>query len=427
VLAAALENGISQSKPYSSKPGRFTLPGGQSWSVKNSTEGNGGRPMALREATAKSVNAVFARLVLDVGADKVVATAKKMGITSPLDAFPSIALGGLRIGVSPLEMASAYGTLANEGQHVEPMAITKITDASGKILDVAKIQPQQVISRTTAYLVTDILKNVIRSGTGRRANIGRPAAGKTGTTQNYHDAWFAGYTPQLSTAVWVGYSNKQKPMYSVHGMKVAGGTFPAQIWARFMSSALAGKPREDFDRPTKGLIQVKLCVESDKLARSYCPETYIATFTPKQKPTQLCDIHTTPPPVTVPSFTGLRDTDAIYLAEKMGFAVAKTYQQVDKNPGIVVSQSPKAGSVAKQGDTIALTITMLKPPLPKVPDVTGMSRGDAEGNLSRAGFVVIIKEQPGDPSQLGKVLSQSPQSGTAQSGGSTVTIVVGSQ
>lgn len=423
VLATALENGISQSKTYSSSPGRFAMAGGKWWSVKNSTEGNGGKPMALREATAKSVNAVFARLVLDVGADKVAATAKKMGITTPLNPYPAIALGAME--VAPLEMASAYGTLANDGVLNPPIAITKITDASGKILEVAKSQPKPAIGRATSYIVTDILKGVIRGGTGKRANIGRPAAGKTGTTQNYHDAWFVGYTPQLSTAVWVGYSSKQRPMHSVHGIRVSGGTFPAQIWASFMRLALSGKPRTDFTVPVRGLVQVRLCTESDKIARSFCPETYIGSFLPKQKPSQLCDIHRTPPPVMVPSFAGLTENNAVNLAGKMGFGVSKNYQLVDKNPSIVVSQSPKAGFVAKLGDVISLTITTLRPPLPKVPGVLGLGKNEAESLLSKAGFVVIIKAQAGDPSNSGRVLAQNPAQGTAQSRGSSVTIIVG--
>lgn len=423
VLVTALENGISQNKSYSSSPSTFRLSDGRSWRVRNATEGTGGGMMQLRSAMAKSVNAVFARLVLDVGADKVVRVAKKMGITSPLDPWPAIALGGLRIGVSPLEMASAYSTLSNGGLYNKPIAILKITTPSGRLLYTPKIAPKQAISPATAYIATDILKGVIRSGTGRRANIGRNTAGKTGTTQNYHDAWFVGYTPQLSTAVWVGYADKQIPMRNVHGIRVAGGTFPAQIWASFMRNAMSGLGWAEFPRPSRGITQVKLCLESNLRAREYCPQTYIASFAQKQAPSKLCNIHTTPPPVTVPSFVGLSKTRAENLARESGLKIFKKYQSSSNKQEIILSQSPKTGRIVNFNSTVTLVVSV---PPQKIPSVVGMSLKIAESTLSKLGFVVVVEEKtaPG-PAKVDKVLSQSPAAGEYRNKGSAITIVIG--
>ena len=144
-------------------------------------------------------------------------------------------LGGLTYGVSPFEMASAYGTLANQGKYVPPSIIIKVTDATGKVLYEHKPTGKQAISAGVAYTVTRILEQNVLYGTGTRAQLDRPAAGKTGTTEDWSDAWFCGFVPQLSTAVWVGHPEARVSMTNVHGIRVAGGTFPAEIWHKFMS------------------------------------------------------------------------------------------------------------------------------------------------------------------------------------------------
>jgi penicillin-binding protein 1A len=149
--------------------------------------------------------------------------AHRMGITSYLNDDPAIVLGGLTYGVSPLEMASAYGTLANRGEHVSPTIILRIKDSRGKVIWEAHPKRSQAISAGVAYEVTRILQRNIASGTGTKADIDRPAAGKTGTAQEYYDAWFCGYTPHLSTAVWMGHPEAQIPMVDVHGIQGDGG------------------------------------------------------------------------------------------------------------------------------------------------------------------------------------------------------------
>lgn len=291
VLAAALEEGVPPEKRYESAPALIELPEGGTWNVSNATEGSGGGLMTVRDATVHSVNAVFARLVMDIGAEKVATTAADVGIVTPTGENPAIALGGLRRGVTPLDMASAYGTFANHGVWMEPMAIGKVTDSSGRLVEAEQPVSSAGVTARTARLVTDILQQVIERGTGTGADIGRPAAGKTGTTQTYRDAWFVGYVPSLAASVWVGYPRRQRSMADVHGIAVKGGTFPAMIWARFMRKALAGVRPVPFAKPGVGLVRAKVCTESDFLATRRCPDTVFAQFARGTQPTTRCRIH----------------------------------------------------------------------------------------------------------------------------------------
>ena len=250
-LAAAIEMGVDPATTYyMSMPLELTVPGStEKWKVKTYS-GQGYGISTLLQATLRSDNTVYAQLALDVGADRIVDVAHRMGVTSYLNADPAIVLGGLKYGVSPLEMASAYSTLADNGVHVEPTIITEIKDATGKIIWKANPKRTQAISAGVAYAVTDILQQNVQSGTGTKAQIGRPAAGKTGTTQDNGDAWFCGYTPHLSTSVWVGYPDKVIPMNDVHGIAVTGGSFPAIIWQKFMNVADRNYAQSNFSVPS---------------------------------------------------------------------------------------------------------------------------------------------------------------------------------
>lgn len=365
VLATGIENGFSPSKVYPSSPTVIKLPG-KDWYVRNATEGRGGGQMTLRQATIHSVNAVYARFMMDVGPKKVVEIAKKMGITAPLDPYPAITLGGLRYGVSALEMASAYSTLARGGDYIQPTAILKITTSDGKIIENNKPIRKPAISALTAYLVTDILKDAILYGTGRRANFGFPAAGKTGTTQNYHDAWFVGYTPYYSCAVWIGYRNRQMSLRNIHGFgRVAGGTLPAIIWRRFMEKAHRGLAYKDFPRPKKGVVEVKICVESGLRATEYCPKTTWGIFIRGKSPVKFCDIHKGIP---VPNVIGKKSRQATSILQSAGFKVNPV---LEYHPavaaGLVFSQSPAAGTKAKAESIITIYVSKGKPPAPPPP------------------------------------------------------------
>lgn len=250
VLAAAVEEGVDPEKTYyMSKEIDLPMPGGGApWHVQTYDFHYYGIS-SLKEAMLRSDNTVYAQLVMDVGPEKVRDLAERMGIKSYIAANPSIALGGLGQGVSPLEMSSAYATFSNLGKYTEPIAITRVEMPDGKIDYEAKPDPKKAISEGAAYVVTEVLEANIQGGTSSGANIGRPAAGKTGSTENLQDAWFVGYTPDLATAVWIGYPDKQIPMTNVHGGSVWGGASPATIWKNFMLVATEGTPVKDFPKP----------------------------------------------------------------------------------------------------------------------------------------------------------------------------------
>jgi penicillin-binding protein 1A len=269
VLAAALEQGIRPDKRYGSSPTTLRYGPGNSLSWKvNNFDGVGHGVISLRQGMIGSVNGVYARLVLDVGPSNVVDAAHRLGIRSKLDAIPSIALGGLRLGVTPLEMASAYSTFANMGVHMPAHGVARALGPDGKtVFDERKLKGTQAIDPGVAYTINDVLQDVVRKGTGRRAQIGRPLAGKTGTSEEFHDAWFVGYTPDLVTAVWVGYRRGQISMRNVRGVSVVGGSFPSQMFRSFMSFALADVPPHTFEVPTGSFVTVVLGYGRDCVAR----------------------------------------------------------------------------------------------------------------------------------------------------------------
>ncbi|MEK6277820.1 MAG: transglycosylase domain-containing protein [Actinomycetota bacterium] len=238
VLTTAIKRGVDPySTFYTSKPLELDTTEWGHWSVVTYGESYSGT-MDVAAATLASDNTVYAQLDLDLGPEEVAATAKSMGITTELDGIPAEGLGGLRLGVSPLEMSDAYATLASGGIHHPPIAIRKVEFPSSRVDHPEKPEGDRVLTEAQAYEVTKILNNNITGGTGTGAYTGCSGqAGKTGTTDNFNDAWFAGYQPNLSAAVWVGYPNALIEMSSVHGVSVAGGTFPADIWNNFFVNA----------------------------------------------------------------------------------------------------------------------------------------------------------------------------------------------
>jgi penicillin-binding protein 1A len=249
VLTTAIKQGIDPySTYYTSKPLNLDLPKWGHWEVHTADEGYLGR-VNLQQATVASDNTVFAQLDLDVGPKDVAETAHSMGIVSPLDGIPAEGIGGLRVGVSPLEMASAYATLAAGGIRHDPVAIRRVVLPSGRTERPNRKPPRRVVSEAVAYEVTRLLHDNITEGTGTAAYTGCSGqAGKTGTTDRETDAWFAGYQPNLATVVWVGYPQSNAiEMTSVHGITVFGGTFPAEIWHGVYSGGEV--PCEEFEKP----------------------------------------------------------------------------------------------------------------------------------------------------------------------------------
>lgn len=253
VLAAAFAKGVSPSKTYPA-PNEYRIPGceGDKCTIGN-YEGASFGTADLRRATWKSINTVYAQLINDVGIKETAEMAKKLGIRSAWESprFHGISYSLGVLDVSPLDMASAYGVFAARGLRAAPTPIVKVVDAEGRTLeDNFGDRAERVLDEVVADNVTDVLKGVITSGTGGRADIGRPAAGKTGTAQAYRDAWFVGYTPTLSTSVWIGNAEKPTPLTNIRGVRnVAGGTIPAQTWHDFMGPALEGVKVTEFSEP----------------------------------------------------------------------------------------------------------------------------------------------------------------------------------
>jgi penicillin-binding protein 1A len=252
VLTAAIRAGVDPNRTtYVSKPLKINDPdaGVLDWEVQTYSHSYSGT-MTIKSATLASDNTVYAQLILDIGPKKVCQTAKDLGIKTKLDCYPAEGLGGLRLGVTPLEMANAYATLAAGGVRSEPKAIKRVVFPDGKSEDLGKPERKRVLTDGQADAVTQILEANVLGGTGTAAQIGCPAAGKTGTTDNFNDAWFVGYTPHLSTAVWVGFPDAQVSMEATRIGSVAGGTWPAMIWHDFMTTA-HGDNCDDFPAPTE--------------------------------------------------------------------------------------------------------------------------------------------------------------------------------
>jgi len=220
----------------------------QPWDVHNNADETAGT-MNLIDATANSVNTIFAQLVTQVGPSAVVRMAHRLGIQSNLDSVCSITLGTQA--VSPLEMTTAYATLADRGVRHDAQAVESVRTAAGQVVPFTQTKPHVAVSQEIAAEVTYALEAVTQKGTGTSAALSRPIAGKTGTAENYVDAWFCGYVPQLATCVWIGYPHREQPMNYVEGYApVYGGTIPAAIWHDFMNSALAHTPIQNFVTPT---------------------------------------------------------------------------------------------------------------------------------------------------------------------------------
>ena len=215
---------------------------GRVWLPSNYGESTGG-VASVTTAMAKSYNCAFVRMGLKVGLEKVTDMARRLGITSPLDDVPAMTLGTEE--VHPLDMASAYGTIANDGLRHQPYFVERVLDRNGKVIFEGPDAGEQVVDVNHARIATQIMRSVVSGGTGTRASVpGRQVAGKTGTSQNYENAWFVGYTPQLATAVWMG-----SPVGNVPMGGVTGGSYPAAIFGAFMRAALAGAPVENFKAP----------------------------------------------------------------------------------------------------------------------------------------------------------------------------------
>jgi penicillin-binding protein 1A len=428
VLAAALKAGISPTTTLVSRP--VVIPaGGRLWEVHNYENSYLG-PINLATATTESDNSVFAQLTRLVGPANVVRAARSLGITSPLRAYFSIGLGAQ--GVNPLEMARAFASLANGGSRIDgtlfgnrPRAVEQVV--SGKSVDRNRPRPRRVLSPEDDAIETSMLEGVVREGTGRAAALpDRPAAGKTGTTENYGDAWFVGYTPQVVTAVWVGYPTRLRPMLTeYHGGPVAGGTFPAEIWKAFMESAdayLHATP-EQFSSPVYPYAAAKRVVWRNgvlRLDNGICRFAEEIVYFAGHGPSTTADCK--PNEVEVPRVIGqkLRAAEQRLagqpLTPELVYKPAKPKQRVD----IVIDQFPKSG-YASSFDKV--TLVLAKPLHGVVPRVVGLPLREATAKLRRLGIrPVIAAHTDGRP---GHVVWQAPMGRIAAAPGLEVKLGVG--
>ncbi|CUU01708.1 penicillin-binding protein 1A [Candidatus Thermokryptus mobilis] len=292
VYTVAIDNGYSPAYQLLNQPITIIMANGERWTPSN-FDGTFGGKVTLREALKMSINVVAVRVLQELAPiNQVIDYAHKMGITTDIPPYESIALGTAE--VIPLQLTSAYGVFANDGIYVEPVAILRIEDRFGNVIEEAKPEKRVVISPETAYIITDILEDAVNSGTGTRVRqfFHLPCAGKTGTTQEFADAWFIGYTPNLVAGVWLGFDDRRITFGGTFGQ---GGRAAAPMWGRFMKYVYddpdINMPILDFEQPPD-VVTATVCAESQKLATPYCPQKITDLFIRKYLPTKECDIHT---------------------------------------------------------------------------------------------------------------------------------------
>ena len=415
-LISGLENGSQYGWPITlgswwdyTSPQRIDCgypcsPQGNIWTVYNAGGGGEGI-MTLEQATYTSKNTVYAQVSLAVGPERIVDTAHKIGIESPLQPVLSISLGVNA--VTPLEMASAYTTIANYGEKIDSYLIESIVDADGNtIYEHESIRTRVLDEALTAAVVQTLQKVPRAGGTAPRANIGRPQFGKTGTAQNFRDVWFVGAIPQYTTAVWVGYPDAQIEMvnFSIYDertdseqaiRRAYGGTVAGPVWNHFMTYVTEDVPIEEFPEP---------------------PEGTSAFFrTPKTE---------------VPNVSGMTERQARDAIYKAGLRAAIQKVASTEPEGTFLGQSPRGGAEVTQGGVVTVRYSSGVPPA--MIDLTGLTLADMEAAINtfnEESFLDlnwVIQNVPTDePSVLGRVIGTNPAAGALVEPGQTVTILVG--
>ncbi len=293
VYTAAIDNGYAPSTEVFNTNVTLKMLDGTWWRPENYDKSVGGRT-TLREGLRESLNLVSVHLVQElIKPSLVVSYAKRFGFTTEIHPYDAIALGS--DGVIPLELTSAYTVFANRGVRVEPVAILRVEDKDGRVIEEAMPRRREVINENTAYIMTDMLSTVINHGTGQLARSAyhfyRPAGGKTGTTNDFTDAWFQGFTPQIAAGFWVGFDDPQMQL----GERMSGAVVVLPMWAPFMKAVYDTLqwPLVDFVQP-EGVVRVKICSETKKLATEFCPEIWDEIFLRDLAPTEKCNVHVAP-------------------------------------------------------------------------------------------------------------------------------------
>jgi len=292
VFTVAIDNNYPPTYELLNQPVTLIMADGKRWTPSNS-DGKFGGKYTLRDGLKESINLIAVRAIMEIAPVKsVIDYAQRMGISSPLPPYESLALGAGD--VSPLEMTAAFGIFANHGVYVEPNSILRIDDKDGNTIEENMPLRREVLSEETSFIMTSMLQGVVDEGTGTRIRqyFHLPAAGKTGTTNDFADAWFVGYTPHISAGVWVGFDNKTVHFTNWDGQ---GGRAAAPIWGRFMKYVYddpsIAMPLEYFQKPA-GVTLDTICADTKKLATEYCPNKTTEYFTEKTRPGK-CNKHTT--------------------------------------------------------------------------------------------------------------------------------------
>ncbi|MEJ7793202.1 MAG: PBP1A family penicillin-binding protein [Gaiellaceae bacterium] len=433
VLAEALDQGISPATRFDSVQQQIDL-GDRYWVVSNYENGYFGS-VDIERATIESDNAVYAQLTQLVGSKRVARMAQRLGIQSELDGVHSIGLGSEE--VNPLELARAYASFATGGRRIDtslkradqPRVIAEVRDERDRPLLANRPRGERVLTPDGAAFVSSILQRVVVEGTGVRAQLDdRPVAGKTGTTENYGDAWFVGYTPQLVVAVWVGYPTTLQPMLTeFNGEPVTGGTFPALIWKTFAERALEHMDAEPEYFPAtpsllteSRLVSKRLTPAGERLLidNGQCPSRREVVYFEGNAPTSVANCRDNE--VQVPDVRGqeLADAedrlDAQPLTPELVFRPAEPLEPA----GVVVDQRPRRG-YAETFDRIILVVT--KPLHGVIPDLVGTRLEEAELRLQKLKLEPEIRWGEG---KSGTVLSQRPKPGLAAAPGLEVRLVV---
>jgi len=403
-LQISLGSYYDQTSPQKLDCGVPCSPQGNIWTVRNAGSGGSGL-RTLEQATYFSTNTVYAQVSLQVGPENIVDTAHRMGIESPLNAVPSIALGTQS--VSPLEMAAAYSTLANFGERVESYLIEKIEDEDGNVIYEHEVERTRVLDEALTAAVVKTLEKVVSQGTATRANIGRPQGGKTGTAQNFRDVWFMGFIPQYTAAVWVGHADAQIEMVNFRVWddlnqreqsyaRAFGGTLAAPIWKQFMLYVTEDLPVVDFPADPPGT-----------------------------------SIYFQIPTTEVPDLTDMTEAEAKTAILHAGLRPNIVLVATDEYPeGTFISQSPSAGTEVKQGGTVTVRFSSGEPAV--MPDWinrrvdTIENRMENLNNETGLDLTFRIIEQETDDSDLwGRVISTRPAPGEVLSQGQVIRWFVG--
>jgi penicillin-binding protein 1A len=430
VLATALTEGIAPSSILTSSKHVTINADGRLWQVNN-YEGEALGPINLTQAIAYSDNSVFSQLTAIVGPRNVRDTARELGITSPLQGYFAIGLGAEP--ATPLEMARAYQSFADGGDRIdgsifgnEPRVVQEVnvngTAYANKVVGVPALGTADE-SHTRAAIIDSLLQGVVQFGTGTAAALpGRQVAGKTGTTENFGDAWFVGYTPQLVAAIWVGYPDKLIPMTTeFHGHPVAGGTFPALIWKAFMSKALdyLKAPPESFPpAPSLYAAPVTVVNRGGALERDdgVCHNSYQMEFFGGVGPSRVATCK--PNEVEIPDVVGqtLADAKTRLAGQPLTPAIVYKPARTGDRVGYVVGQFPRKGTASAYDK---ITLILAKSQHGVIPRLVGLSLVQAEARVASLHVTVHLKG-----GSRGTVVAQSPAAETAAAPGISLTLTV---